>query len=142
MKDNNTQAQVILSTFHDRGWVDLDEILELLAKKTPITKSNSTETTEKPSSSQDVLQRKIAALMDLADLTDAQREQLITRCKSVEQLQQLYNEWEEKISAILGVDCGKSEDIHQEVLREDYSKYQSGKKEKMFLIKRFQSVTS
>ncbi len=134
MKDNNSQAQVILSTFHERGWVDLDEILELLAKKIPITKSNTTETTEKPNGSQDVLQRKIAALMDLADLTDAQREQLITRCNSVEQLQQLHTEWEEKIYTILGVDCGKSEGPHQEILREDYSKYQSGKKEKMFLI--------
>ncbi len=134
MKDNNTQAQVILSAFHDRGWVDLDEILELLTKKIPISKSNSTETTEKPSSSQDVLQRKIAALMDLTDLTDAQREQLIARCKSVEQLQQLHNEWEEKINSILGVDCGKSERLHQEVPHEDYSKFQSGKRERMFLI--------
>ena len=134
MKDKNTQAQVILSAFPDRGWVDLDEILELLTKKIPISKSNATDVTEKPGSSEDVLQRKIAALMDLADLTDAQREQLITRCKSVEQLQKLHNEWEVKINTILGVDSGKSEDLHQEVPREDYSKYHSGKKERMFLI--------
>ena len=134
MKNNNSQAQVILSTFHEQGWVDLDEILELLTKNTHITKSNTTETTEKPSISQEVLHRKITALMDLADLTDTQREQLIKKCNSVEQLQQLHNEWEEKINTILGVDTSKSDGQHPEDLREDYSKYHSGKKERIFLI--------
>ena len=134
MKDNTTQAQLVLSTFQDRGWVDLDEILDLLSKKIPISSSNSTETPEKLKTAQDVLHRKISALMDLADLTDAQREQLIAKCKTVEQLQQLHNEWEEKINAILGDDHGKSESPHQDVLYRDYSNYQNGKKEMKSLI--------
>ena len=134
MKDNTTQAQLVLSTFQDRGWVDLDEILDLLSKKIPISSSNSTETPEKLKTAQDVLHRKISALMDLADLTDAQREQLIAKCKTVEQLQQLHNEWEEKINAILGDDHGKSESPHQDVLYRDYSNYQNGKKEMKYLI--------
>lgn len=134
MKDKNNHVKSVLSRFHEQGWVDLDEILELLSKKTPISASNSTETTDTPNTAQEILQRKIAALMDLADLTDVQREQLIAKCKTVEQLQQLHNEWEEKINTILGVRRGTSENSSHEVQHIDYSNFQNGNKERKYLI--------
>jgi hypothetical protein len=134
MKDKINQVKSVLSRFHEQGWVDLDEILELLTKKIPVSASNSTDTTDKLNSAQEILQRKIAALMDLADLSDVQREQLIEKCKTVEQLQELHNEWEEKINDVLGVRRGKSEGSIQEDQHTDYSNFHSGHKEKKYLI--------
>ena len=138
MKD--TQEQTILSTFQERGWVDLDRILELLSKKIAVKTSTLTETTKNPNTSQDTLKRKITALMELADLTNHQRKQLIEKCKSSEQLQQLHSEWEEKIKTILGVALEESEIPHSAVPQVDYSKYQSGKKEKIFRFSEFKAL--
>lgn len=134
MKEKDNQVQSVLSKFQEQGWVDLDEILELLTKNTPKSSLSLADKTEKDDSDQDILHRKIAALMDLADLTDAQREQLIAKCKTVEQLRQLHNEWEGKINAILGNNPGESEIPSQEDLYTNYSNYQSGNKERMRLI--------
>ena len=49
---------------------------------------------------------------------------------TVEQLQQLHSEWKEKISSILGNNQEKSESTSRDIQYTDYSKFQSGNKEK------------
>jgi len=120
----STCLQHLLLDYRNKGWLDVDTLLEILEHKqvrdlpTPFHNSASWSPKEE-------ITHKIVALMELASAPEIERQKVMQNSYTIPQLEELQRIWLEKVRQKLGF---QQNDIHknEENIWCDYSKYRNG----------------
>jgi hypothetical protein len=124
MKHIRNDLRNVSSDYLDRGWLDIDAIMDLMMGQAHKDDSQDGED-ELPRSDQANLRRKIIAMAELLELPDIEKKSLLNTANSDQQLEELHRRWAERIGETLGRGDSARENQARERWQ-DFSVYRSG----------------
>jgi restriction endonuclease Mrr len=126
MKNKTSQLGRMLADYKDRGWLDLDRVLEALELGTKSDHQREPILGETNYSSEPEVVQKIEALLDLYEVPEEKRRHILQHGLTDAQLEKLHREWLEKVKRELGTTETPPDRVSGGVSWQDYSVYRSG----------------
>ena len=116
--------QHLLLDYRNKGWLDVDTLIETLEHKQVRDHPTSLHSSSAWSPKEEIT-HKIVALMELALAPEIERQKVIQNSFTIPQLEELQRIWLEKVRQKLGI---QQNDIrkNEENIWRDYSKYRNG----------------
>ncbi|KPL07698.1 hypothetical protein AMJ86_03400 [bacterium SM23_57] len=112
------------SDYLDKGWLDMDAIMELMMDQEH-KDDLRTDAGEFPQSDQEKTRRKVIALMELLEIPEVEKDQLLNATDTNQQLEDLHRRWTEKVNAKLAFSDSAPEDQSGERWQ-DFTVYRNG----------------
>ena len=124
MKHIRNDLRNVSSDYLDRGWLDVDAIMDLMMGQVhnDVLKDGADGL---PQDDQANLRRQIIAMAELLELPDIEKKSLLNTANSDQQLEELHRRWADRI----GETFGRGNSSRENQVRErwqDFSVYRSG----------------
>ena len=97
MLHNSKALRELVSDYDDKGWLDLDAIMEAIADQDKQENACTTQLSHPVDQRVDKVRDKILALMDLKGVSEAAKKAMRDGIFTEEQLEDLHNKWSEEI---------------------------------------------
>ena len=124
MKHIKKDLRNISSDYLGKGWLDVDAIMELMTGREHNDNPNKDDS-EFPKFDQKKLRRKVTALMELLEMPEVEKDQLLDSADINIQLEELHRRWAERIGKTLGGADSAQKDPAGDCWQ-DFSVYRSG----------------
>lgn len=93
MKNKGRDLNNLVTNYYDKGWLDLDAVIEVIAKDQEEEQLSETPLKDSASSTIEKKRRQILAWMDLVGASDAAKEAMRTGYYTEEQMGALHDIW-------------------------------------------------